>query len=155
MAAADVTPQLERLLDVAVRLFESTAAEAILLLVDQRLDWSRVRQLASSGPVLVAADEESHLAGAVDHGLKPVTLDVAGLPVHERLAQALLECVAAEIIGSDAQLASSPAATCETSRQRCRSRRSSWSSISPSRSAGRAARASRSGRCLWWATPAR
>ena len=104
MAAADVTPQLERLLDVAVRLFESTAAEAILLLVDQRLDWSRVRQLASSGPVLVAADEESHLAGAVDHGLKPVTLDVAGLPVHERLAQALLECVAAEIIGSDAQV---------------------------------------------------
>jgi DNA integrity scanning protein DisA with diadenylate cyclase activity len=52
----------------------------------------------------VAADEESHLAGAVDHGLKPVTLDVAGLPVHERLAQALLECVAAEIIGSDAQV---------------------------------------------------
>ncbi len=104
MTAADVTPQLERLLDAAVRLFESTSAEAILLLVDERLDWARVRQLAHSGPVLVAADDEAHLAGASDHGIKQVTLDVSGLPVHERLAQALLECVAAEIIGADAQV---------------------------------------------------
>ena len=35
MTAAPVTPQLERLLDAAVRLFESTSAEAILLLVEQ------------------------------------------------------------------------------------------------------------------------
>ncbi|MGI9178579.1 MAG: DNA integrity scanning protein DisA nucleotide-binding domain protein, partial [Pirellulales bacterium] len=101
---ADITPQLERLIDAAVRLFESTSAEAILLLVDEQLDWARLRQLASSGPVLVAADDEAHLDGAADHGLRQVTLDVAGLPVHERLAQALLECVAAEIISSDAQV---------------------------------------------------
>ena len=104
MTPADVTPQLERLLDVAVRLFESTEAEAILLLVEEPLDWPRLRQLASSGPVLVAADDEAHLAGADEHGLKQVVLDVAGLPVHERLAQALLESVAAEMIGSDAQV---------------------------------------------------
>ena len=80
MTPADVTPQLERLLDVAVRLFESTEAEAILLLVEEPLDWPRLRQLASSGPVLVAADDEAHLAGAEEHGLKKVVLDVAGAP---------------------------------------------------------------------------
>jgi hypothetical protein len=104
MSAADVTPQLERLLETAVRLFESTTAEAILLLVEERLDWARIRELAHSGPVLVAADDAAHLAGAVDHGMKQVTLDVAGLPVHERLAQALLECVAAEMVAPEAQV---------------------------------------------------
>ena len=104
MSAADVSPQLERLLETAVRLFESTTAEAILILVEERLDWQRVRELAHSGPVLVAADDAAHLAGALDHGMKQVTLDVAGLPVHERLAQALLECVAAEMVAPEAQV---------------------------------------------------
>jgi DNA integrity scanning protein DisA with diadenylate cyclase activity len=104
MTAAPVTPQLERLLDAAVRLFESTSAEAILLLVEQQLDWERVRHLAGSTPVLVSADHESHLEGAGDHGLRRVPLDVAELPVHERLAQALLECVAAEMIAPEAQV---------------------------------------------------
>ena len=104
MSVADVTPQLERLLETAVRLFESTTAEAILILVEERLNWSRIRELAHSGPVLVAADDAAHLEGAADHGMKQVTLDVAGLPVHERLAQALLECVAAEMVAPEAQV---------------------------------------------------
>jgi DNA integrity scanning protein DisA with diadenylate cyclase activity len=52
--------------------------------------------------VLVAADDEADLAGTTDHGLKKMPLDVAGLPVHERLAQALLECVADEMIPPEA-----------------------------------------------------
>jgi DNA integrity scanning protein DisA with diadenylate cyclase activity len=55
-------------------------------------------------PVLVAADDEAHLAGAAEGGLSKVLLDVAGLPVQERLAQALLECVAAELIPPQAQV---------------------------------------------------
>ena len=74
MSVADVTPQLERLLETAVRLFESTTAEAILILVEERLNWSRIRELAHSGPVLVAADDAAHLEGAADHGMKQVTL---------------------------------------------------------------------------------
>ncbi|MFM7250379.1 MAG: DNA integrity scanning protein DisA nucleotide-binding domain protein, partial [Planctomycetaceae bacterium] len=44
------------------------------------------------------------LAGCEDWGLRRVLLDVAGLPVHERLAQALLECVAAELIAPEAEV---------------------------------------------------
>ena len=104
MAPAEISPQLAQLLDAAARLREVTASEAILLLVDQQLDWGQVRALTGTGPVLVAADDEADLEGAGDHGLKKMPLDVAGLPVHERLAQALLECVAAEMIPPEARV---------------------------------------------------
>jgi diadenylate cyclase len=104
MSTLEFSSQLEHLLEVAARLHESSGADAVLLLVDQRTDWERVTLLVGSARVLVAADEESHLAGASDHGLKPILLDVAGLPVHERLTQALLECVAAELIAPEAQV---------------------------------------------------
>ena len=104
MSSLEFSPQLQHLLEVGGRLFESTGADALLLLVDQRIDWERVRTLVGDAPTLVAADEEGHLHGAADHGLKQVLLDVAGLPVHERLTQALLECVAAEMIAPEAQV---------------------------------------------------
>ena len=104
MTAVDVTTQVEHLLAMAVRLYESTGAEAILLLAEERLDWERVRQLTASTPLLVAADKEADLAGAQEHTLKAVVLDVADLPVHERLAQALLECVAADLLPPEAQV---------------------------------------------------
>jgi diadenylate cyclase len=104
MTKADVSPQLEQLLGTAARLVDETDAEAILLMVDERLDWERIRQVAGTGPVLVAADAESELAGASDHGMTPVTIDVAGLPVHERITQAVLECVAADTIPPEARV---------------------------------------------------
>ncbi len=104
MTAADVNPQLEQLLETAVRLYEATAAEAVLLLAEERLAWTRIRELTGGIPLLVAADDEADLAGVEEQGLRAVPLDVAGLPVHERLAQALLECVAAELIAPEAQM---------------------------------------------------
>jgi diadenylate cyclase len=104
MTKADVSPQLEQLLGTAARLVDETDAAAILLMVDERLDWERIRQVAGTGPVLVAADAESELAGASDHGMTPVTIDVAGLPVHERITQAVLECVAADTIPPEARV---------------------------------------------------
>jgi DNA integrity scanning protein DisA with diadenylate cyclase activity len=95
---------MEHLLEAGSRLRETAGADALLLLVDQQLDWARVRELVGSASILVAADEESHLEGTADHGFKPVLLDVAGLPVHERLTQALLECVADELIAPEAQV---------------------------------------------------
>jgi DNA integrity scanning protein DisA with diadenylate cyclase activity len=95
---------MEHLLEAGSRLRETSGADALLLLVDQQLDWGRVRELVGSASILVAADEESHLEGTADHGLKPVLLDVAGLPVHERLTQALLECVADELIAPEAEV---------------------------------------------------
>jgi DNA integrity scanning protein DisA with diadenylate cyclase activity len=104
MSTPDLSSQMEHLLEAGSRLRETSGADALLLLVDQQLDWGRVRELVGNASILVAADEESHLEGTADHGLKPVLLDVAGLPVHERLTQALLECVADELIAPEAQV---------------------------------------------------
>lgn len=104
MTSPALSPQLEQLLETAARLREGTAADALLLLVDQALDWDRIRAVIGTAPMLVAADEEEHLDGTVDHGFRPVLLDVSGLPVHERLAQALLECVADDKITPEAEV---------------------------------------------------
>jgi len=104
MTKADVSPQLAQLLGTAARLVDETDAEAVLLMIDERLDWERVRQVAGTKAVLVAADTEADLAGAADHGLTPVTIDVAGLPVYERITQAILECVAAETIAPESRI---------------------------------------------------
>ncbi|MFM9025811.1 MAG: hypothetical protein ACKON7_10820, partial [Planctomycetaceae bacterium] len=104
MTPADLSPQLEQLLDTASRLVAATDAEAILMLVEQPLDWARVRQVAGTAAVLVAADDDANVEGATDHGLQKVMLDVVGLPVQERIAQALLECVAAEQIAPEARV---------------------------------------------------
>ena len=68
MTTVNISPQLEQLLDVAVRLHEATASEALLLLVEQRLDWERIRSLTGGAPVLVAADDDAHLAQVSEHG---------------------------------------------------------------------------------------
>ena len=104
MTPSDLSPQLQQLLDAATRLVAETASQAILVLAEQRLDWVRVRAITGTAAVLVAAEEEATVAGAADHGLRAVTLDVGSLPVHERLAQALLECVAAEMVPPEAQV---------------------------------------------------
>ncbi len=104
MTAANATPQLEHLLALAAQLYASTGAEAILVLADERLDWARIREITDAVPLLVAADSKADLAGAEEHAIRTVLLDVPGLPVYERLAQALLECVAADLLLPEAQV---------------------------------------------------
>jgi DNA integrity scanning protein DisA with diadenylate cyclase activity len=93
-----------QILEAASQLVDVTDSAALLLVVEQRLDWSRLRGLLSTQTVLIASDDESHLAGVTDHGMGRIMIDVAGLPVHERLTQALLECVAEDKIGPESQV---------------------------------------------------
>ena len=104
MTASSMKRHLEHFLAAGVRLYEQTAADAVLLLIDRKLDWEQLRQATKGIPVLVAADDQDDLDGVASAGLQSVLLDVAGLPVQERLTQALLECVAAELIAPEANV---------------------------------------------------
>jgi DNA integrity scanning protein DisA with diadenylate cyclase activity len=104
MTASSLKRHLEHFLAAGVRLYEQTAADAVLLLIDRKLDWEQLRQATKGIPVLVAADDQDDLDGVASAGLQSVLLDVAGLPVQERLTQALLECVAAELIAPEANV---------------------------------------------------
>tara|TARA_Y100000991_G_scaffold135324_1_gene101990 strand:- start:863 stop:1684 length:822 start_codon:yes stop_codon:yes gene_type:complete len=93
-----------QILEAASQLVDVTDSAALLLVVEQRLDWSRLRDLLGTRTVLIASDDESHLVGVSDHGMSRIMIDVTGLPVHERLTQALLECVAEDKIGPESQV---------------------------------------------------
>ena len=101
MSTQVLSQQLVQILEAASQLVDVTDSAALLLVVEQRLDWSRLRGLLGTRTVLVASDDESHLAGVTDHGMSRIMIDVTGLPVHERLTQALLECVAEDEIGPE------------------------------------------------------
>ena len=85
MSTLVLSRQLQQLLEAASRLVEVSDSAALLLMVEQRLDWARLRDAVGTPTVLVASEDEAHLVGVSDHGMEQVLLDVAGLPVHERL----------------------------------------------------------------------
>ena len=84
MSTLVLSPQLVQILEAASQLVDVTDSAALLLVVEQRLDWSRLRDLLGTRTVLIASDDESHLVGVADHGMSRIMIDVTGLPVHER-----------------------------------------------------------------------
>ena len=90
--------QFKTLLSLAVNLTGPEGAEAILLLLEGTADWQRLRTLGGSGKLLVAADTSDQLIGAKEAGLEPIRLDMPDRPVYEKLAQAVLEAVADDLL---------------------------------------------------------
>jgi DNA integrity scanning protein DisA with diadenylate cyclase activity len=90
--------EFETVYDAAVRLAKSSAANALLLLLDGPTEWQQLKQHAAGQRVLVAADAPEQLAGASEAGLATVVLDMPESPVYDKLSQALLEAVADEIL---------------------------------------------------------
>jgi len=76
MSTQVLSQQLVQILEAASQLVDVTDSAALLLVVEQRLDWSRLRGLLGTRTVLVASDDESHLAGVTDHGMSRIMIDV-------------------------------------------------------------------------------
>ncbi|MFH1921958.1 MAG: diadenylate cyclase [Planctomycetota bacterium] len=92
------TDQFKTLHELAIRLSETAGADAVLLLLEESADWARLKKLSGDEKVLVAADTAEQLEGAAEAGLEPIVLDMADSPVYDRIAQALLEAVADDIL---------------------------------------------------------
>ena len=92
--------QLSLVLNAAATLANSVDADAILILLDDPLDWEKLRSCipASIQRVLVAIDQESDLEGATEAGLIPLALNKEKSPLLERLQHALIEAVADDIL---------------------------------------------------------
>ena len=85
----------------AVRLAEALAVDAILLLLDEPVDWQQVKDSSRGQNILLAADRGSAVEGASLVGLASVILaDALDIEVHEKLSQALLNAVADELLAS-------------------------------------------------------
>lgn len=92
------TDRFKTLFSMAMRLSETMEADGVLILLDGAADWSRLRKLADTVRIIVAADTSEELEGASDAGLLPVAVNMPDSPVYDRLTQALLEAVADDLL---------------------------------------------------------
>lgn len=100
MSGLRFTDQFKSLFLHARQLKEQSNAEAILLLLEGSADWSRLKNLAEDARLIVAADRSDDLAGAAEAGLATVTVDLPGNPIYDRLAHAILEAVADDLLSA-------------------------------------------------------
>ena len=98
------TDQFKALYTLAIRLSETVDADAVLLLLEGKADWARLKKLSGDTKTLVAADTADELLGAREGGLEPVVVDMPDSPVYDRLTQALLEAVADDILPPGAKV---------------------------------------------------
>ena len=100
----DLAEQFEPIFGMAVTLAHSAEGDALIMLLERPCDWERLKELAGDQRLLLAADNRDHLEGVEKSGLPYVVLDMADSPVHEKLTQALLECVADEFLPPGARV---------------------------------------------------
>ncbi len=96
MATQRFTKHFETMVESAGALALQTGTDAILILLEGRTDWEKLRQSIPSSieHVIVAADHEEDLEGAEAAGLMGLPLNKEKSPLLERLQHALLESVA-------------------------------------------------------------
>ena len=98
------TDQFKTIYSLAVKLSDSTEADAILLLLERPTDWPRLRKMAGDERILVSSNVAEHLEGAKEAGLECVLLDMPESPIYERLTQSVLEAVADDILAPGASV---------------------------------------------------
>ena len=98
------TDQLDALCKTATQLAFSQDADAVLLMLEGRVDWDRLQAATGKQTVLLAAEDPQYLQGASAAGFGAVELNVPDSPIYERLTQALLECVADDLLAPGASV---------------------------------------------------
>ncbi len=88
----------------AARLRANVGADALLVMLTGPTNWKQLKKLGRHNQIVVVGADERELEGAEEAGLLPLMLAAQGLPINERLQQALLAAVASEILESSAEL---------------------------------------------------
>jgi diadenylate cyclase len=88
--------RLRSFIEGAISLHTAVESNAILVMMDGRMDYAHLAEAAGETRVIIAADFAEELEGAEEAGLKNIALNSDHSPVYEKLTQALLECVARE-----------------------------------------------------------
>lgn len=84
---------------------QSDQADAVLILLDAKMDWKALKRRAGTVKVVIAANSSSLLEGAAEVGFPVVNLNMAEQPISEKLTQAVLESVADDILAQGAAVA--------------------------------------------------
>ncbi len=84
------------IVDSAIDLSRSTEADAVLLLLEQAVDWSKLKKKAHDTAVFVATHLHEISQATNEAEIVTIDLELLEATVQERLTQAVLECVVAE-----------------------------------------------------------
>lgn len=87
-------------IDAANKLSKASDADALLLLLETPVDWKAVLKKTQTDQLLVASHNEDVVAVATKAGLDAIHIDMPEATVQERLSQAVLGSVVAELIPS-------------------------------------------------------
>jgi len=82
----------------AIKLAKAIEGDAILFLVDSPVDVKALKKKSTVSRVVVASADEDYLKKCEDSGLETLAVENPEAPVQDRLAQAVLHCVADEIL---------------------------------------------------------
>lgn len=99
MTPPDREPLLPDLYHLAVRMADSSQADALLVMLDSTSTWQDV-QSENQAPckVILAADHAAQVEGMENSDTHVVLLDMADSPVYDKISQALLESVAKDYL---------------------------------------------------------
>ncbi len=98
------TKQFATMYDLAVQICTNSEADGILVMLDGPTDWNQLKQRAGTAKVLAVADHQDELAGAREEGVDPVVVEMEGAPVFDKMAQAVLESVAQELLAPNSEV---------------------------------------------------
>jgi diadenylate cyclase len=98
MKAQKFSGEFETTARLATELAKAVKADALLVLLDGPTDWQRLKALEKDLLILVAADLAEQVHGAAEAGLRTLLLEMPDSPVQGKLARALLEGVADEVL---------------------------------------------------------
>jgi DNA integrity scanning protein DisA with diadenylate cyclase activity len=90
--------EFETIYDLVLKLAKSVGADAVLLLLDDAVDWQTITRRSDGEKVVVAVETAEQVVGAVEAGLPTVLLETTEVPVYDRLSQALLKAIADEML---------------------------------------------------------
>ncbi|HEY5313274.1 MAG TPA: DNA integrity scanning protein DisA nucleotide-binding domain protein [Pirellulales bacterium] len=90
--------EFETIYDLVLKLSKAVGADAVLLLLDDAVDWQVIKRRADGEKVVVAVETAEQVVGAVEAGLPTVLLETTEVPVYDRLSQALLKAIADEML---------------------------------------------------------
>jgi DNA integrity scanning protein DisA with diadenylate cyclase activity len=87
------------------RLGKSVGADAVMVLLQDHVDWEAVKTYAATEKIILAIESAEALVAAIDAGLPCVFVEMSEMPVYDKLSQALLKAISDEQLAPGSRVA--------------------------------------------------
>jgi len=104
MKPQKLSDQFATLFQMGCQLAQAFKADAILLMLEEPVDWGEVKKRAGSLKLLVAGDQDELMAGAEASDIHIIASNITEGPIYDRLTQALLAGVARDLLVPGAEV---------------------------------------------------